>query len=101
MGNGGSQSTDANGTMAMTMMSDARAKRDATLIDRHPASNRGAWENTVADFCTAALSSTPEPRVGLGSPFQACVPAAMAEEGLAGQMVGGSSTAIAAGGVQK
>lgn len=35
-GNGGSQSTDANGTMAMTMMSDARAKRDETLIGRHP-----------------------------------------------------------------
>ena len=36
MGNGGSQSKDANGTMAMSMMSDARAKRDVTLIGRHP-----------------------------------------------------------------
>jgi hypothetical protein len=35
-GNGGSQSTDANGTMAMTMMSYARAKHDVTLIGRHP-----------------------------------------------------------------
>jgi Chaperone of endosialidase len=35
-GNGGSQSFDANGTMAMTIMSDARAKRNITFIGRHP-----------------------------------------------------------------